>query len=157
MHMHFVLQCPPTWLHSCLSMYHHACSPTRRMCTLSYVPACMLAHTMHVHKAALTVQWICQSMHTLSSECLMACRSSCEGAKPLKLSICGASQLTHDAVSALLRLPILIRLNIAGCNRIAAMDRMRLIAKIKAGREQQNAQAAHNVPMAMQMGTLHLD
>lgn len=56
-------------------------------------------------------------------------------AAPLKLSICGASQLTHDAVSALLRLPVLVKLNIAGCNRIAAMDKMRLIAKIKAGRE----------------------
>lgn len=72
-----------------------------------------------------------------------SCRSmSPDGAKPLKLSICGASQLTHDAVSALLRLPVLIKLNCAGCNRIAAMDRMRLIAKIKAGREQQNIAAA---------------
>lgn len=67
-----------------------------------------------------------------------------DGAKPLKLSICGASQLTHDAVSALLRLPVLIKLNCAGCNRIAAMDRMRLIAKIKAGREQQNIAAGGN-------------
>ena len=79
-----------------------------------------------------------------------ACRSlGTDGAQPLKLSICGASQLTHDAVSALLRLPILIRLNIAGCNRIAAMDRMRLIAKIKAGREQQNTQTSGGTSVAM--------
>lgn len=55
---------------------------------------------------------------------------------PLKLSICGATLLTHDAVSALLRLPVLVKLNISGCNRITAMDKMRLIAKVKAGREQ---------------------
>ena len=58
-------------------------------------------------------------------------------AQPLKLSICGATQLTYIAVEALLRLPSLLKLNIAGCNRIAARDKMRLIAKIKAGREQQ--------------------
>jgi hypothetical protein len=89
---------------------------------------------------------------------MRACRLlGSEGAQPLKLSICGASQLTHDAVSALLRLPILIRLNIAGCNRIAAMDRMRLIAKIKAGREQQNTQAAGGSSLGMHMSNLQLE
>ena len=88
----------------------------------------------------------------------LVCRSmGSEGAHPLKLSICGASQLTHDAVSALLRLPILIRLNIAGCNRIAAMDRMRLIAKIKAGREQQSSHAAGGSTIGMHMSNLHLE
>jgi hypothetical protein len=75
-------------------------------------------------------------------EALRAPRSA---SQPLKLSICGASQLTHDAVSALLRLPSLVKLNIAGCNRILAMDKMRLIAKIKAGREQQQAAGATGV------------
>ena len=74
------------------------------------------------------------------------------GAGPLKLSICGASQLTHAAVSALLRLPVLVKLNIAGCNRIAAMDKMRLIAKIKAGRELLHATGAAPLP-----GQLKLD
>lgn len=37
---------------------------------------------------------------------------------PLKLSICGASSISHDAVSALLRLPVLIKLNINGCNKV---------------------------------------
>ena len=46
--------------------------------------------------------------------------------KPLKLSLCGATTLTHDAVSALLRLPILTDLDIGGCCRITAMDKMRL-------------------------------
>lgn len=54
---------------------------------------------------------------------------------PMKLSLCGATALTHDAVSALLRLPILTELDIGGCCRITAMDKMRLVAKVKAGRE----------------------
>ncbi|GFR45980.1 hypothetical protein Agub_g7452 [Astrephomene gubernaculifera] len=54
---------------------------------------------------------------------------------PLKLSLCGATALTHDAVSALLRLPVLTELDIGGCLRITAMDKMRLVAKVKAGRE----------------------
>jgi len=63
---------------------------------------------------------------------------------PLKLSICGASMLTHDAVSALLRLPMLVKLDVSGCNRISAMDKMRLIAKVKAGREQKFAPSFSN-------------
>ncbi|MEW5300237.1 MAG: hypothetical protein WDW36_003179 [Sanguina aurantia] len=55
--------------------------------------------------------------------------------KPLKLTLCGATALTHDAVSALLRLPILTELDIGGCCRITAMDKMRLVAKVRAGRE----------------------
>lgn len=55
--------------------------------------------------------------------------------RPLKLSLCGATALTHDAVSALLRLPILTELDIGGCCRIIAMDKMRLVAKVRAGRE----------------------
>ena len=62
------------------------------------------------------------------------CTASCEQA-PLRLLLCGASALTHDAVSSLLRLPALVHLDVAGCSRISAMDRMRLLAKIKAGRE----------------------
>jgi hypothetical protein len=77
----------------------------------------------------------------LAQVCSRAKRTG-SAAAPLKLSICGASQLTHDAVSALLRLPVLVKLNIAGCNRIAAMDKMRLIAKIKAGRELLHAAGA---------------
>jgi len=55
--------------------------------------------------------------------------------RPLKLSLCGGTALTHDAVSALLRLPILTELDIGGCCRIIAMDKMRLVAKVRAGRE----------------------
>mmetsp|Transcript_14077 Transcript_14077/g.30515 ORF Transcript_14077/g.30515 Transcript_14077/m.30515 type:complete len:466 (+) Transcript_14077:51-1448(+) len=55
--------------------------------------------------------------------------------RPLKLSLCGATALTHDAVSALLRLPVLTELDIGGCCRIIAMDKMRLVAKVRAGRE----------------------
>ena len=51
--------------------------------------------------------------------------------RPLKLSLCGATALTHDAVSALLRLPILTELDIGGCGRIIAMDKMRLVAKVR--------------------------
>jgi hypothetical protein len=50
--------------------------------------------------------------------------------QPLKLSLCGGTALTHDAVSALLRLPILTELDIGGCCRIIAMDKMRLVAKV---------------------------
>jgi len=35
--------------------------------------------------------------------------------------------LTHDAVSALLRLPVLSGLDITGCGRISSMDKMRLV------------------------------
>ncbi|KAK9816947.1 hypothetical protein WJX72_007280 [[Myrmecia] bisecta] len=59
-----------------------------------------------------------------------------QGSRPFKLSLCGASSLTHDAVAALLRLPMLTELNIGGCARLTAMDKMRLVAKVKAGREQ---------------------
>ncbi len=52
---------------------------------------------------------------------------------PMKLSLCGATALTHDAVSALLRLPILTELDIGGCCRITAMDKMRLVAKVGRG------------------------
>ena len=66
------------------------------------------------------------------------CNHWCTGGgemQPLKLSVCGATALTHDAVSALLRLPILTELDIGGCCRIIAMDKMRLVAKVRAGRE----------------------
>jgi len=53
--------------------------------------------------------------------------------RPLKLSLCGGTALTHDAVSALLRLPILTELDIGGCCRIIAMDKMRLVAKVCRG------------------------
>ena len=53
--------------------------------------------------------------------------------RPFKLSLCGATALTHDAVSALLRLPMLSDLKIDGCYRITSMDKMRLVAKVKAG------------------------
>ena len=43
------------------------------------------------------------------------------------LSLRGAVALTHDAVSALLRLPVLSGLDITGCGRISSMDKMRLV------------------------------
>jgi hypothetical protein len=56
-------------------------------------------------------------------------------ATPLKLSLAGATTINHEAVSALLRLPALTELDIAGCTKITPMDKMRLVAKVKAGRE----------------------
>ncbi|KIY99417.1 hypothetical protein MNEG_8541 [Monoraphidium neglectum] len=56
-------------------------------------------------------------------------------AAPLKLSLAGATTINHEAVSALLRLPVLTELDIAGCSKITPMDKMRLVAKVKAGRE----------------------
>ena len=47
-----------------------------------------------------------------------------------KLSLRGATGLAHDAVSTLLRLPVLTELDVSGCPRISAMDRMRLVAKV---------------------------
>ena len=55
--------------------------------------------------------------------------------QPFKLSLCGATAITHDAVSALLRLPLLSGLLLDGCFRISSIDKMRLVAKVKAGRE----------------------
>ena len=50
--------------------------------------------------------------------------------KPFQLSLCGATSLTHESVSALLRLPVLTDLRIDGCPKIQALDKMRLIAKV---------------------------
>lgn len=47
-----------------------------------------------------------------------------------KLSLRGATGLAHDAVSTLLRLPVLTELDVSGCSRISAMDKMRLVAKV---------------------------
>ncbi len=47
-----------------------------------------------------------------------------------KLSLRGATGLAHDAVSTLLRLPLLTELDVSGCSRISAMDKMRLVAKV---------------------------
>jgi hypothetical protein len=52
---------------------------------------------------------------------------------PLKLSLCGATALRQEAVSALLRLPILASIDTGGCVKLTPMDRMRLVAKVKAG------------------------
>lgn len=52
---------------------------------------------------------------------------------PLKLSLCGATALKQEAVSALLRLPILTAIDTGGCVKLTPMDRMRLVAKVKAG------------------------
>lgn len=52
---------------------------------------------------------------------------------PLKLSLCGATALKQEAVSALLRLPMLIAIDTGGCIKLTPMDRMRLVAKVKAG------------------------
>lgn len=55
------------------------------------------------------------------------------GLMPLKLSLCGATALKQEAVSALLRLPILASIDTGGCVKLTPMDRMRLVAKVKAG------------------------
>lgn len=52
---------------------------------------------------------------------------------PLKLSVCGATALKQEAVSALLRLPMLTAIDTGGCIKLTPMDRMRLVAKVKAG------------------------
>lgn len=62
-------------------------------------------------------------------------QQSPQGMCPLKLSLCGATALSHEAVSALLSLPLLAELDICGCCKITSMDKMRLIAKVKAGKE----------------------
>lgn len=63
--------------------------------------------------------------------------SECTGVKKakdfneFKLSLRGATGLAHDAVSTLLRLPVLTELDVSGCSRISAMDKMRLVAKVR--------------------------
>ena len=52
---------------------------------------------------------------------------------PLRLSLCGATALKQEAVSALLRLPMLTAIDTGGCIKLTPMDRMRLVAKVKAG------------------------
>lgn len=76
------------------------------------------------------------TLHARTDGRLLACRSLLHDERtPLRLALSGASALTHDAVSSLLRLPALVHLDISGCGRINAMDRMRLLAKIRAGQE----------------------
>lgn len=61
---------------------------------------------------------------------------------PLKLSLCGATALKQEAVSALLRLPILASIDTGGCVKLTPMDRMRLVAKVKAGQGLMDKSAA---------------
>jgi hypothetical protein len=61
---------------------------------------------------------------------------------PLKLSLCGATALKQEAVSALLRLPILTAIDTGGCVKLTPMDRMRLVAKVKAGQGMMDSKAA---------------
>jgi hypothetical protein len=42
----------------------------------------------------------------------------------------------QDCVSSLLRLPVITDLDVSGCSRLSSMDKMRLVAKVKAGRQQ---------------------
>ena len=53
----------------------------------------------------------------------------CAEPAQFNLSLRGAVALTHDAVSALLRLPVLSGLDITGCGRISSMDKMRLVRR----------------------------
>lgn len=48
---------------------------------------------------------------------------------PVDLSLCGAASLSHEAVGAILMLPLLTGLDISGC-RLPAMDKMRLVSKV---------------------------
>ena len=63
-------------------------------------------------------------------------RTRSAGSKPrlelqeFRLSLRGATGLAHDAVSTLLRLPVLTELDVSGCSRISAMNKMRLVAKV---------------------------
>ena len=70
---------------------------------------------------------------------------------PLKLSLCGATALKQEAVSALLRLPMLTAIDTGGCIKLTPMDRMRLVAKVKAGQgmlDSKNGSAAPNGALA---------
>ena len=77
-----------------------------------------------------------------ASWCDLSCRDGgvCggvpAGSKPrlelqeFRLSLRGATGLAHDAVSTLLRLPVLTELDVSGCSRVSAMNKMRLVAKV---------------------------
>lgn len=70
---------------------------------------------------------------------------------PLKLSLCGATALKQEAVSALLRLPMLTAIDTGGCIKLTPMDRMRLVAKVKAGQgmlDSKNGTAGANGALA---------
>jgi hypothetical protein len=62
---------------------------------------------------------------------------------PLKLSLCGATALRQEAVSALLRLPMLASIDTSGCVKLTPMDRMRLVAKVKAGQGMLSLEGSH--------------
>jgi len=74
----------------------------------------------------------------VDSICSRSVRHSA-GKHDFKLSLCGAARISQDAVSALLRLPLLSGLQLDGCHRISSIDKMRLIAKVKVGREMVDA------------------
>ena len=81
--------------------------------------------------AALVVQSrLCASAHPSVWLAQLLTTSLPAAAKPFQLSLCGATSLTHESVSALLRLPVLTDLRIDGCPKIQALDKMRLIAKV---------------------------
>ena len=71
----------------------------------------------------------------LTQSLTRACAMRRAGLRPLALSLCGGTALTHEAAGALLRLPLLTGLRLDACPRVPAMDRLRLAAKVKAGRE----------------------
>ena len=102
----------------------------------------MFLHLQRLQPLKLTLYGARDGAHVRCGACPAALPSPClelrtlwalsaaAEMQPLKLSLCGATALTHDAVSALLRLPVLTELDIGGCCRIIAMDKMRLVAKV---------------------------
>jgi hypothetical protein len=67
------------------------------------------------------------------------------GQHDFKLSLCGAAAISQDAVSALLRLPLLSGLQLDGCHRISSIDKMRLIAKVTAMHAIQSPSSTLNI------------
>ncbi|GMH39324.1 hypothetical protein BSKO_07222 [Bryopsis sp. KO-2023] len=61
---------------------------------------------------------------------------------PISISFCGASSLSHEVVGSILLLPLLTGLDISGCGRLNAMDKMRLVSKARLNYTQQNLNQA---------------
>ena len=91
-----------------------------------------LSRLLAVHYLHCSFDCTAASLHISSSNWLAQPLTSLlpAAAKPFQLSLCGATSLTHESVSALLRLPVLTDLRIDGCPKIQALDKMRLIAKV---------------------------
>lgn len=126
----------------CLIVHYRAECGSRAVLCCAGTPGPMIIHVSAMSGLHMAVERRIAPARQRTDALLACSAAGCRAPEPLSLSLSGASDLTHDAVSALLRLPALLQVDVSGCSRIGAMDRMRLLSKTRAGHAQQAAAAA---------------